>query len=71
MNKNNEKIIKIVTVNPESAINNKPSNQQDFSNAMIKLRQRLKMNEQEFINALTTYMHDEARRDGVQDDSIY
>lgn len=41
------------------------ANKKDFAAAMAAAREQLYMSRYEFLAAMSTYMHDEARRDGV------
>ena len=56
-----------VPVKPEAVREAEIANKLVFAAAMATVRQQLFMSRYEFLAALTGYIHDEARRDGVPD----
>ncbi len=58
---------KKVPVKKEAVVAAKIANKKDFEVTMAAVRQQLFMSRYEFLAALTGYIHDEARRDGVPD----
>ncbi|MBO5604797.1 MAG: hypothetical protein J5915_05380 [Acidaminococcaceae bacterium] len=57
-----------VPVKKEAVREAEIANKHDFAAAMAVVRERLFMTRYEFLAALSTYLHDQARRDGVVDD---
>lgn len=58
---------KKVPVKRDAVVAAEIANKHDFAVAMATVRQQLFMSRYEFLAALTGYIHDEARRDGVPD----
>ena len=56
---------KNVPVKAEAVREAEIANKLDFAAAMATVRQQLFMSRYEFLAAMSMYMHDEARRDGV------
>ena len=56
---------KKMPVKKEAIVAAKTANKHDFAAAMAAAWEQLYMSRYEFLAAMSTYMHDEARRDGV------
>lgn len=59
---------KKVPVKKEAIVAAEIANKHDFAATMAAVRQQLFMSRYEFLAAMSTYMHAEARRDGVLED---
>ena len=59
---------KKVPVKRDAVVAAEIANKHDFAATMATVRQQLFMSRYEFLAALSTYLHDQARRDGVRED---
>lgn len=68
MNKKNGVFVGIFPAKPEAIAAAEQNCKRDFVSAMAVVRQGMNMSRYEFLAALSSYLHAEARRDGILED---